>query len=100
MPFFDDNPLDRLALQAGDADACLDLGGLTEDQALSKVEALLNDGDQSQTWLITFDPPSADGRETLFLPLGRRLLSARRAGKLRSCLPSADGRGYVIRFVD
>jgi hypothetical protein len=67
---------------------------------LTRVEALLDDGDHSQTWLITFDPPTDDGRETLFLPIGRRLLSARRAGQLSSCLPTTDGKGYVVRFVD
>lgn len=98
MPFFDDNPLQKLALQAGSAEAELDLRGLPAHEALDQVESLLQAGadHQPSRVLIRFDPARGDGRETLFLPLGRRLLAARKAGQLRSCLPIAEGDGYLI----
>ena len=100
MPIFDENPLQRLALQPDDADAVLDLQGLNEDQALHTVEQLLGDRGTATRYLIRFDAAAGDGRETLFLPLGRRLLEARRAGQLQRCLPSPDGAGYFIEFAD
>lgn len=98
MPFFDDNPLGKLAFQPGDADAVLDLRGLDAAAALARLDALLTDPGVSRTYLVRFDPAVGDGRETLFLPLGRRLLEARRAGTLSRCLPAADGAGYFIAF--
>jgi hypothetical protein len=48
--------------------------------------------------LIRFAGARDDGRETLFLPIGRRLLQARRDGILSRCVPAADGAGYYIAF--
>lgn len=98
MPYFDENPLEKLAAQAGDAEATLDLRGLPATEAMNQVEQLISYGSEQTTWLIRFDAASDDGRETLFQPLGRRLLAARRAGLLASCLPAADGAGYLIAF--
>lgn len=98
MPFFDENPLTRLALQAGDPQAELDLRGMPVDQAMQAVESLLGTAGEAASYRIRFDPARDDGRETLFLPIGRRLLQARREGRLASCLPAADGAGYVIVF--
>ena len=95
MPYFDENPLSRLALQAGATEIELDLRGLPASEALAQVESLLQ-ARQPASVLIRFDPARGDGRETLFLPLGRRLLEARKAGVLRSCLPTAEGDGYAI----
>jgi hypothetical protein len=100
MPFFDQNPLERLIFQPGDADVVLDLQGLPPDTALRRVESLLRDAPRSKSYLIRFDPAVPDGRETLFLPLGRRLLQARREGRLNRCLPASDGAGYFIAFAD
>jgi hypothetical protein len=100
MPYFDQNPLEQLALQAGTADARLDLRGLDQADALGRIDELLVNGDHSRTWLVCFDPPASDGKETLFLPVGKRLLAARREGRLSSCLPASDGTGYVIAFAD
>ena len=98
MPYFDENPLDKLAQQSGEAETELDLRGLPASEAMSQVEALLQatEADRPASVLIRFDPARGDGRETLFLPLGRRLLAARKAGQLRSCLPTPQGDGYVI----
>ncbi|MBT8429266.1 MAG: hypothetical protein KJN79_05075 [Gammaproteobacteria bacterium] len=100
MPYFDDNPLEKLAFQAGDAEALLDLQGLPAEQAMQAVERLLSEPASAKSFLIRFDAAADDGRETLFQPLGRRLLQARREGRLNRCLPSADGAAYFIIFSD
>lgn len=98
MPYFDENPLEKLVFQPGDAEAELDLKGLSTESALEKVEALLDAEVSAASYLITFDGARDDGRETLFLPLGRRLLQARRDGQISRCLPASDGTGYFIAF--
>lgn len=98
MPFFDENPLSGLALQPPDARMVLDLRGLPLQEAMQAVETLLQTAGTEDSCLIRFDPARDDGRETLFLPLGRRLLQARREGRLARCLPTADGAGYFIAF--
>ena len=100
MPYFDENPLKKLAFQAGDADALLDLRGMDTEMAVQKVEKLLSGPIPGKSFLIQFDPAAGDGRETLFQPLGRRLLQARRDGVLSRCLPAADATAYFICFVD
>jgi hypothetical protein len=100
MPFFDDNPLHRLALRADEADDELDLRGLDASVALERIEKLLAESNATGRLLIRFDAALGDGRETLFLPLGRRLLDARREGRLKRCLPAEDGAAYFIEFDD
>ncbi len=100
MPFFDENPLQKLVIQPDDAESTLDLRGMASDLAMRQVERLINDGSDKKTWLIQFDPAADDGHETLFLPLGRRLLEARRAGLITRCLPASDGAAYFIALAD
>jgi hypothetical protein len=100
MPYFDENPLHKLVFQAEDAEATLDLRGMTNEMAMQQVERLIADGGNKKTWLIRFDPAIDDGRETLFLPLGRRLLEARRTGLIARCLPASDGAAYFIALAD
>jgi hypothetical protein len=73
---------------------------LSQDQAIQRIDDLLANGDHSRVWLVCFDPPARDGSETLFLPVGKHLLAARRVGQLSHCLPASDGTGYVIAFTD
>lgn len=98
MPFFENNPLSGLAGADERAEAELDLRGVPFDEALRRVEALLSGKRPAETasYLIRFDPAVPGGGETLFLPLGRRLLAARRAGILESCLPLPDGAAYYV----
>ncbi len=99
-PFFDENPLSGLAFQASEAEAELDLRGLAAGQALARIETLLSDvgADRVRTYLLRFDPADGKRGETLFLPVGRRLLEARRAGQLTRCLPLQAGDGYFIEL--
>jgi len=100
MPYFDENPLAKIAFQASDADALLDLQGMPAEQAMQAVEKLLREPASAKTFLIRFDAAADDGRETLFQPLGKRLLQARREGQLSRCLPTSDGTSYFISFAD
>ena len=98
MPYFDENPLEKLVFQPGDADDELDLRNIPNDQAMAAVEQLLAEPPKAASYLIRFEAATDDGRETLFLPLGRRLLQARRDGVISRCLPVSDGAGYFIAF--
>ena len=98
MPYFDQNPLEKLAVKAAKAEDSLDLRGLAAEDAFQAVEDLLGQAPPGRSFLIRFDPANGDGRETLFLPLGKRLLQARREGRLQRCLPVPDGAAYFIHF--
>lgn len=103
MPHFDDNPLAALAMQAGEADAELDLRGQAVDSAMARIEQLLAGAASERAALsyrIRFDAARGDGAETLFQPLGRRLLQARRDGVLIRCLPLPEGDAYFVVFAD
>ncbi len=96
MPHFPSNPLENLALAPGAVDRTLELADDAPEAALAAVDAALADAAAGETLLFRFPPPAGDGRETLFQPLGRHLLAARRAGRIARCLPAADGAGYVV----
>ena len=100
MPYFDKNPLANLALQPGAAEHELDLTDVSEIDAMQQVEQLLMASHPPSSVMIRFNAAANDGKETLFLPLGRRLLEARRAGLLQSCLPTAEGNAYFVRFAE
>ena len=99
MPHFSQNPLGKLALTADlDQATRLDLHGLDPAEALARLDAVI-DASTAQgpaAYAVTFPPPAGDGRETLFLPIGRHLLAARRAGRVNRCLPLPDGNGYYF----
>lgn len=96
MPTFSTNPLEGLALQAQDADHTINLGALDVEAALDQVKAALKDHQAGETLCFCFDGPKGDGRPTLFQPLGRFLLDARRTQQLSRCLPLTAGNGYVV----
>ena len=100
MPTFPSNPLENLAIEAGAIDEIVELGAIDTAGALARVEKLIAEAPPGRCYRLNFPPPEGDGRETLFLPLGRHLLEARRAARLSSCLPTADGCGFVIRISD
>lgn len=101
MPFFADNPLSKLALTADTRDAeALALNGLSSAEALERLEQAIvrvREHGYPDGVVVTFDAPAGDGRETLFQPVGRRLLEARRAGLIAKCLPLAEGNGYYFK---
>jgi hypothetical protein len=100
VPFFEQNPLRKLAVVSGKAEVRIDLRGMAEEQARARLAEAIERGRRGGTasFSVHFDPARGDGRETLFLPVGRMLLEARRAGKIRRCLPLPDGDGYYFEL--
>ena len=98
MPTFDKNPLENLQFAPGDADEDIDLTKMSHNEALSYVDELLTQDIKSRSYCLRFAAAKGDGSETLFQPLGRRLLAARKDGVLARFLPISDGAGYFIAF--
>jgi len=96
MPLFDDNPLEKLAFDPGAIDKTVDLGELPVARALEEVDTVLQNASPGLCIRLRFAPARGDGTETLFQPLGRFLLQARRDGRLERCLPASDGAAYVV----
>ena len=96
MPIFSSNPLENLAITPDTIDETIDLGQADVGQALAQVEKLLANAPPGRCYQLTFAAARGDGSETLFQPLGRYLLEARRTGRLSRCLPLGDGSGFVI----
>lgn len=97
MPHFEQNPLEKLALQPGEVDGEIDLRGFSLGPALARLSRLIDqENGSAKRYAIRFDPPRGDGMRTLFQPVGRFLLQARRNHRLARCLPLADGSGFYI----
>ncbi len=102
MPHFDPFYADKLrgAHGAADADTILDLRGHTSPQADAAIREMLERSRFAQggTVAIRLSPPPEGGGETLFQPVGRQLLEARRAGAIDQLqtLPSSDGLGFFV----
>ena len=105
MPFFDSHHIHPFISRHPSADEHeLDLRGVDPMSARQAIEWLL------ERWryhrirrvLIRIDPPAGNGEETLFLPVGRQLLAARRGGLIAhlNTLPAARGEGFYIEFAD
>jgi len=92
--------LHRLASGSADAEYELDLRGLDLTHSRESLVRMLerNRFQPSRTINIRLDPPVAGGGETLFQPIGRMLLEARRHQLLSalSPLPPDSGLGYRI----
>lgn len=92
--------LRRLAEAGSDADYELDLRGLDRAHAEESVRRMLerNRFTEPRSIRIRLQPPPEGGGETLFQPIGRLLLQARRNGLLSrlSPLPPEKGVGYRV----
>ncbi|GLS43670.1 hypothetical protein [Methylobacterium brachythecii] len=102
MPHLEDFYANKLrgALGLTDAESVLDLRGAP----WAKAEASLNDMlersrfAKGKTVAVRLEPPPEGGGETLFQPVGRLLLDAKRRGwvdRLQT-LPAEDGLGFYI----
>jgi len=96
MPSFERNPLELLKIAPGDIDTTVDLGQSERQDAIAQVQQLLAEAPPGHRYCLRFAPAKGDGSETLFQPLGRLLLQARREGRISSCLPLPDGAGYYL----
>lgn len=100
MPYFElEEARKFLGDAAGDGDE-LDLRGLARGAALRLLDDAIAPVKPGQTarLRIRIDPPVSGGGETLFLPLGHHLLSARRNGRIRHFLPIQPdgGAGFLV----
>lgn len=79
----------------------LNLRGLTREAAEARLAQMLQEPQRGLRVAVLLDPPSGDGAESLFQPVGRKLLAAMRAQQLRSCRPYSPeepGIGFVFEF--
>ena len=90
------------SLGISNADAVLDLREADAAQADASVKDLIERSLflPRRAVAIQLSPPPEGGGETLFLPVGRQLLAARKRGWIArmSPLPAHDGLGYFVVF--
>jgi hypothetical protein len=102
MPHFEEFYANKLRGSLGvvDADSVLDLRGATREQAAASIQDMLERSRfaQGKTVAIQLDPPPAGGGETLFQPVGKALLEAKKRGWIGrlQTLPGQDGLGFYI----
>ena len=102
LPHFDDFYANKLrgSLGVADAEAVLDLRGAARAKAEASVKDMLERSRlaQSKSVAIRLDPPPEGGGETLFQPIGRLLLDAKRRGWIERLhtLPARDGLGFYV----
>ena len=96
---FDLNKL-RGSLGLADAEAVLDLRGAPRVRAEASIRDMLERSRfaAAKTVAIRLDPPPEGGGETLFQPVGRLLLEARKRGRIERLhpLPAHDGLGFYV----
>jgi DNA-nicking Smr family endonuclease len=94
------DPRTMLGRGGFDTHATLDLRGLKREEALAKLQALIatHAAPAPHRYAVLIDPAIPGGAETLFQPVGRYLLDAKRAGKIFAVTPLADppGGGFAI----
>ena len=102
MPFFESYYEGKLrgSLGVTDAEAILDLRGAPRPQAEASIKDMLERSRFAvgKTVAIRLDPPPEGGGETLFQPVGRLLLEAKRRGWIERLhtLPAQDGLGFYV----
>jgi hypothetical protein len=102
MPHFESFYESKLrgTLGLADAAAILDLFGVARASAEASVKDMLERSRfaQRKSVAIRLDPPPDGGGETLFQPIGRLLLEARKRGWIErlQTLPAGDGLGFYV----
>ena len=102
MPFFESYYEGKLrgSLGVADAEAVLDLRGASPSRAEASIKDMLERSrfGAGKTVAVRLDPPPEGGGETLFQPVGRLLLEAKRRGWIGRLhtLPAADGLGFYL----
>ena len=102
MPHLDHEQIRALVGDQASADYELDLRGVSGEQARVAIERMLEDHGfiETTTVAIRIDPATPTSGETLFLPVGRQLLDARRRDLVRhfTPLPQGDGGGFHVEL--
>ena len=102
MPHFDEFYASKLrgGLGVTDAESVLDLRGASLDQAKASIQDMLERSRFAQTKsvAIRLSPPPEGGGETLFQPVGKALLEAKKRGWIDrlQTLPTDDGLGFYV----
>lgn len=102
MPHFESRYADKLlgSLGIADAEAVLDLREANAAQAEASLRDLFERSrfGPRRTVAVRLAPPPEGGGETLFQPVGRQLLEARKRGLVERLqpLPAHDGLGYFV----
>jgi hypothetical protein len=102
MPHFEEYYAGKLRGARGiaDAEAELDLRAASREQAAESLRELLERSRfaDARSVAIRLAPPPEGGGETLFQPVGKALLEARRAGWIAELhtLPAEDGLGFYV----
>ncbi len=101
MPHFEEFYANKLrgALGVTDAEAVLDLRG-SREQAAALLQDMLERSRfaHAKAIAIRLDPPPEGGGETLFQPIGKALLEAKKRGWIDrlQTLPARDGLGFYV----
>jgi hypothetical protein len=102
MPHFEEFYADKLRGGLGlvDAESVLDLRGATREQAALSLQDMLERSRfaQGKSVAVRLAPPPEGGGETLFQPIGKALLEAKKRGwidRLKT-LPADDGLGFYV----
>jgi hypothetical protein len=94
------DPLTMMGRAGFDTHATLDLRGTPREEALAKLKTLVETRvvPGPHLYAVLIDPATPGGGETLFQPVGRYLLDAKRAGKIAAMTPLADppGGGFAV----
>ena len=102
MPHFDEFYADKLrgGLGVVDAESVLDLRGASREQAAASIQDMLERSRfaQGKAIAIRLDPPPEGGGETLFQPIRKALLEAKKRGVIDrlQTLPAQDGLGFYV----
>jgi hypothetical protein len=102
MPHFEEFYADKLrgGLGVVDAEAVLDLRGASREQAGISLQDMLERSrfGQAKSVAVRLAPPPEGGGETLFQPIGKALLEAKKRGWIDRLhtLPAQDGLGFYV----
>ena len=102
MPLFEPDSIRALVGDRANGEHTLDLRGVSLSHARTAISQMLEQrcSDDLTSVVIRIDPATATSGETLFLPIGRQLLEARKRGLITRFhpLPEADGGGFYIEL--
>jgi hypothetical protein len=102
MPHFDEFYANKLrgGLGVTDAESVLDLRGASLDKAKASLQDMLERSrfTSPKAVAVRLDPPPEGGGETLFQPIGKALLEAKKRGWIDrlQTLPAQDGLGFYV----
>jgi hypothetical protein len=102
VPHFDEFYANKLrgSLGVSDAEAVLDLRGASAEKAAASIQDMLERSRfaAAKTVAIRLDAAREGGGETLFQPVGRALLAAKKRGWIErlQTLPAHDGLGFYV----